>query len=233
MTELEAEHFAVFENRQVQQLAYFYKEQVPVSVGLILDVSGSMTEKIDKARFATAQFLESANPEDEYFLISFNERPALVSEFTHNTQFLLDEFNSIAPAGNTALFDAIHLGLQEMQRAKHSRRALLVISDGGDNQSRYTKKEIQKAVREADTVMFCIGIRANCVACRNESAAQKLLQQLAKMAGGRHYDASDPYDLPGIARTVNRVLRSGYILGYRSTGITLPRNRAYRKAKTL
>src|SRR5689334_16659612 len=132
VTGLEKEHFRVFEDKEAQNIEHFSNEDVPLSAGLIFDASGSMADKMDKARMAVMQFFRSSNPEDEFFLISFNDRPQQLADFTTDGATLQGKLNFAEAKGRTSLLDAIYLGLHEMRKAKHSRKVLLVISDGGD-----------------------------------------------------------------------------------------------------
>src|SRR5260370_26426290 len=137
VTGLEKENFRVFEDGKEQEVVTFSSEDVPISIGLIFDMSGSMSDKIGKARQAAVQFLRTANPRDEFFLVSFGDQAELTSRFTSNVRELQNAIVYTAPRGRTALLDAIYLGLSEMRGARNSKRALLILSDGGDNHSRY------------------------------------------------------------------------------------------------
>jgi Ca-activated chloride channel family protein len=237
VTGLRKEDFVVLEDRRIQRLEYFSAEDVPLSVGLILDVSGSMEDKIEKGRLAIAQLLRNANPADEYFLITFNDRLEKLSGFTHAFGMMLDKVNSVKPSGQTALIDAIHLGWKEMQNAKHDRRTLLIISDGGDNHSRHTAKELQKDLRERGVQLYSIGIYSHlssassgksdgfwnsfttpvCYMCEIEREGQRLLTKLVKMTGGLQFNAGSVEELPEITRSVDQIMRSAYLLGYTPT----------------
>ena len=151
VTGLEPDNFRVFENNVEQEIQYFSSEDVPVSIGVIFDLSGSMANKVGKAKEAALQFFRTANPQDEFFLVSFNERAELVSAFTSSADDLQSRLLSASGKGRTALLDAIYLGLSEMRTARNGKRALLIISDGGDNNSRYSEKDIKRLVREANT----------------------------------------------------------------------------------
>ena len=158
VTGLEPDNFRVFENNIEQEIQYFSSEDVPVSIGVIFDLSGSMARKVGKAKEAALQFFKTANPQDEFFLVSFNDRAELISGFTNNADDLESRLLSAAGKGRTALLDAIYLGLSEMRTARNGKRALLIISDGGDNNSRYSEKDIKRLVREANTQLYSIGI---------------------------------------------------------------------------
>jgi Ca-activated chloride channel family protein len=158
VTGLEADNFRVFEDNIEQEVANFSSEDVPISIGVILDLSSSMANKLGKAKEAALQFFKTANPEDEFFLVGFNERVQVLSPFTSNVEDLEGRMLTASAKGKTALLDAIYLGLTKMRDAQNGKRALLIISDGGDNNSRYNEKDIKQLVREADTQLYSIGI---------------------------------------------------------------------------
>src|SRR5258708_6687205 len=158
VTGLEPDNFRIFEDNIEQEVVNFSSEDVPISIGIILDLSGSMANKLGKAKEAALQFFKTANPQDEFFLVGFNDRAQLLSPFPHNVEDLQSGLLSASAKGRTALLDAIYLGISQMRGASNGKRALLIISDGGDNRSRYTEKDIKRLVREADTQLYSIGI---------------------------------------------------------------------------
>src|SRR6266853_3654413 len=158
VTGLEPDNFRVFEDNVEQEVVNFSSEDVPISIGVILDLSGSMANKLGKAKEAALQFIKTANPQDEFFLVGFSEHAELLSPFTNNVEDLQGHLLSASAKGRTALLDAIYLGLSQMRGAQNGKRALLIISDGGDNNSRYNEKDIKRLVREADTQLYSIGI---------------------------------------------------------------------------
>jgi VWFA-related protein len=183
----------------------------------LFDASGSMSDKLDKARMAVMQFFRSSNPDDEFFLISFNDRPNQVSEFTQDENTLQNKLNFTEAKGRTSLLDAIYLGLHEMRKAKHSRKVLLIFSDGGDNHSRYNENEIKKAVKESDVQIYTVGIYepySSRSRTPEELAGPSLLTEISEMTGGRQFPVENPNDLPDIARKIGRELRNLYVLGY-------------------
>ena len=158
VTGLEQENFRVFEDNVEQEIVRFSSEDVPISIGVIFDMSGSMADKIEKSRLAAVQFFRTANPQDEFFLINFNDRAQLASSFTGSVEELQNHLMFTAARGETALLDGIYLGLSEMKGAHNTKKALLIISDGGDNHSRYTETDIRKYAREADVQIYAIGL---------------------------------------------------------------------------
>jgi Ca-activated chloride channel family protein len=218
VTGLEPENFRIFEDKVEQEVVNFSSEDVPISIGVILDHSGSMANKLGKAKEAALQFFRTANPEDEFFLVSFNERAELLSPFTNNVEDLQGRMLSTSAKGSTALLDAIYLGLSQMRGARYAKRALLVISDGGDNHSRYTEKDIKRRLLEADTQLYSIGI-FDSVEYRSRTPEElngpSLLNELTELTGGRAFTVENPNDLPDIAAKIGMELRNQYILGYR------------------
>ena len=158
VTGLEQQDFRVFEDGTEQEIVRFMSEDVPVSIGVIFDMSGSMADKIDKSRQAAVQFFRTANPQDEFFLVDFNDRAQLVSPFTESVDDLQNRLMYVGARGLTALYDGVYLGLSQMRSAHNTKKALLIISDGGDNHSRYTETEIRRFVREADVQIYAIGL---------------------------------------------------------------------------
>ena len=218
VTGLEPDNFRVFEDNVEQEVVTFSSEDVPISVGVILDLSGSMANKLGKAKQAALQFLSTANPEDEFFLVGFNDRAELLAPFTNNIEDLQSKMLTPAAKGKTALLDAIYLGLTQMRKARKGKRALLIISDGGDNNSRYTEKDIQRLVREADTQLYSVGIFESFEyrsRTPEELNGPTLLNEIAELTGGRSFAVEDANELPDIAAKIGVELRNQYVVGYR------------------
>jgi Ca-activated chloride channel homolog len=217
VTGLEPDNFRVFENNVEQEIQYFSSEDVPISIGVIFDLSGSMSNKVGKAKEAALQFFKTANPQDEFFLVSFNERAELMSTFTNSVEDLQSRLLTLSAKGRTALLDAIYLGLSEMKTARNAKRALLIISDGGDNNSRYNEKDIKRLVREADTQLYSVGIfdpfeyRSR---TPEELNGPSLLTEVTELTGGRAFTVENINELPDIAAKIGAELRNQYILGY-------------------
>jgi len=224
VTGLEPDNFRVFEDNIEQEVVNFSAEDVPISIGVIFDYSGSMSNKVGKAREAAVQFFKTANPQDEFFLVSFNERAELTSSFTNSVEDLQSRMMLTAPKGRTALLDAIYLGLSQMRGAHNAKRALLILSDGGDNHSRYNESDIKRLVREADTQLYAIGI-FDPLGYRNRSPEElsgpSLLSEVTEMTGGRVFAVEKLDELPDIASKIGMELRNQYVLGYR------PSNKAH------
>jgi VWFA-related protein len=217
VTGLEKENFKIFEDRKEQDLSQFSSEDAPLSVGVVFDCSGSMGSKLDKSRQAVAQFFRTANPEDEFFLVQFHDSAELIQPFTTSLEEIQNRLTFTQSKGRTALLDAIYLALHEMKKARNPRKALLVISDGGDNNSRYTEGEIKSLVKEADTQVYAIGIYEPVTArsrTAEELAGPGLLTDIAEQTGGRQYAVENLNELPDIASKIGVELRNQYILGY-------------------
>jgi len=220
VTGLDKENFRVFEDKSEQKVAQFSSEDAPLSVGIVFDCSGSMGPKLEKSRRAVAQFFKTANPQDEFFLVQFNDRPELVNGFTTSLEEIQNRLTFTQSKGRTALLDAIYLALHQMKKAKNPRKALLIISDGGDNSSRYTESEIKNLVREADVQIYAIGI-FEAMSARGRTAEELngpgLLSDIAEQTGGRHFPVENLNELPDIAAKIGIELRNQYILGYSPT----------------
>jgi Ca-activated chloride channel family protein len=220
VTGLERENFRLFEDKSEQKVTHFASEDAPLSVGLVFDTSGSMGSKLDKSRQAVGQFFKTANPEDEFFLIQFNDRPELVVDLTTRVEEIQNRLTFTQSKGRTALLDAVYMALHKMKKAKNPRKALLIISDGGDNSSRYTESEIKKLVQEADVQIYAIGIfelMANRGRTPEELSGPSLLSELAEQTGGRHFPVDNLNELPDVAAKIGMELRNQYILGYTPT----------------
>jgi VWFA-related protein len=215
VTGLEKEHFRVFDSSIEQTVTQFAMDDEPVAVGLVFDISGSMGPKLRISRRAAAAFFESANPEDEFFLVEFNDKPRLTAHLTSDTEEIQNRLTFTRARGRTALLDAIVLAMHELQKSKKGRKALLIISDGGDNSSRYTEREVKNLVRENDVMIYAVGIYGG-GSSPEEAAGPGLLREVAEQTGGRHFRA-EPSDLPDIAAKIGVELRNRYVLGYSPT----------------
>ncbi len=216
VTGLEKEHFKIYEGNQEQQIRHFSNEDAPISLGVVFDVSGSMKTKIEKAREAVVEFFKTANPQDEFFLISFSDRPQLLSDFTQSIEDIQAKVVFTVPQGRTALLDAIYMAVNKMRDAHNARKALLIISDGGDNRSRYTDSEIKSLVKEGDVQLYAIGLYDPSFATPEEAAGPALLTEITEVTGGRTFTIDNPNELTDVATKIGIELRNQYVLGYRS-----------------
>ncbi|MBV6434084.1 MAG: hypothetical protein IANPNBLG_04326 [Bryobacteraceae bacterium] len=232
VTGLDKDFFRLWEDNTEQQITQFSSEDAPLSVGLVFDASGSMGSKLAKSRQAAAQFFKTANPEDEFFLIQFNDRAELMVPFTHNTEEIQNRLTFTQAKGRTALLDAVYLAISNMKKARNPRKAILILSDGGDNSSRYTESEIRNLVREADVQIYAIGLFEP-VSSRGRTAEElsgpSLLNEIAEQTGGRHFPVENVNELPDVAAKIGVELRNQYVLGYAPANMN--RDGKYRRVK--
>jgi len=212
---LDQRNFQLYEGKQPQEIKHFFSEDAPVSIGVILDMRGSMGTKIERARDAVQEFLKASNPQDEFFLITFADTPHLAQDFTQNAGDMQESLLYSKPKGRTALLDAIYMGVAKMKEAKYQRKALLLISDGGDNHSRYTEGEVKSLTKEADVLIYSVGIFDREFATREELLGPELLTEISEVTGARCYTLDDSKYLPTIARHIGVALRNQYVLAYR------------------
>lgn len=215
VTGLDRENFNLFEGKDRQEIKTFSSEDAPVSVGLIFDMSNSMSSKIERAREAVGEFLKSANPQDEFFLIAFNDKPEEIADFTSSADDIQGRLIYTVPKGRTALLDAIYLGVTKMREAKYPKKALLIISDGGDNHSRYTENEVRSTVKEADILIYAIGIYDHYFPTDEERLGPTLLSDVTELTGGRAFTIDNPNDLADVSTKIGIELRNQYVIGYR------------------
>jgi Ca-activated chloride channel family protein len=211
--DLAIQNFRVFENGSEQNIRYFAQDDAPVSIGILLDSSASMKSKSKKAAEAAAAFLRMANAEDEFFLIKFDENPRLSLSFTADTEKLNREISSTRPFGRTSLYDAVHMALDLMKRAHHQRKALVILSDGGDNRSRRNLSSVKSRAAESGIPIYSLGIfdPANKDAVLDDGTL--VLDMLASLTGGRHFPVQVA-DLPQTCELLGRLLRNEYLVGY-------------------
>jgi Ca-activated chloride channel homolog len=217
VTGLDKENFKVFEDKVEQEIKQFSSEDAPMSVGIVFDTSGSMGSKLQTSRKAVAEFLKTANPQDEFFLIQFNDRPEMTVEFTPETEEIQNRLTFTQSKGRTALLDGIYLAMNTMKKAHNPRKAILIISDGGDNSSRYTESEVKNAVREADVQIYSMGIfepAASRSRTPEEVSGPALLGEITEQTGGRHFSVDNLADLPDVAAKIGIELHNQYVLGY-------------------
>jgi VWFA-related protein len=233
VTDLKSSNFQVFEDNVEQTITHFAKDDAPLSLGLVFDASASMRNKLYKSSEAAAALFKTANREDEFFLIEFNERPRLVIPFTPDSDELYNQILRTRTTGRTSLLDAIHMSIAQMKKAKNSRKAIVVISDGGDNCSRYSVGQIKNALLESDVQVYAMGIfdpvDSPKKRPREEVKGPELLSELAELSGGRHYPIEDLNELPDISKRIGLELRNQYVLGY--SPAKLDRDGKYRTIK--
>jgi len=211
------ENFRVFENGVEQTISYFATEDAPLSVGLLFDSSGSMQNKMPKALEAAAELFKVSNLQDEFFLVEFSDRPKLSVPFTSDSDDLYNHIVRTRPFGHTSLYDAVHMALGQMKKARNPRKALVILSDGGDNRSRHTFAEIRGLLQESDVQMYAMGIFDSDDSgnrAREELNGPRVLDELTEESGGRLYRVTNIDGLPEIATQVGLELHSQYVLGY-------------------
>lgn len=229
VTGLEKANFQLFEGNSAQEIRTFSSEDAPVSLGVIFDSSGSMSSKMDRAKDAVMEFFKTANPQDEFFMITFSDEPEEVSDFTSSVDEIQNKLVFAVPRHRTALLDAIYMGVSKMRRAKYPKKALLIISDGGDNHSRYTENEIRSVVKEADVMVYAIGIYDRYASAEEERLGPQLLSDITELSGGRAFTIDNPNDLGDVATKIGVELRNQYVLGYRPSKVV--RDGKWRKIK--
>jgi len=232
VTDLPKEGFRLFEDDVEQKITYFAKDDAPSSIGVLLDTSGSMKNKMRRSSEAAATFFRTANQQDEFFLIEFNDRPKLTVPFTNDPEDLIRRVTHARPFGRTSLLDAVHLASVQMKKARNIRRAIVIVSDGGDNCSRLTARQVKTEVLESDMQTYAIGIfddDATPKRTREELNGPGLLEALSEETGGRHYRVDDLDQLASVAASISKDLRNEYLLGY--TSANPERDGKYRRVK--
>ena len=220
VTGLPPEAFRIFEGKMEQMLAQFASQDVPVSIGIVFDSSGSMQGKLNQTREAVARFLSLANPEDEFFLVDFNTTAQLTVPFTYDAGAIQNQLLLVRPNGKTALLDAVSVAIETMKDAANARRALLILSDGGDNLSRFTESEIRRRVRESDLSIYSIGIDdRGGIMLPEANRGDALLTSLSEESGGHYFSVPRLSELPEIAARIGLELRNQYVLGYRPANL--------------
>ncbi|HJT87316.1 MAG TPA: VWA domain-containing protein [Bryobacteraceae bacterium] len=210
---LRKQNFRVFDGAEPRPIVSFSQQDAPVSVGLVFDCSRSMTDKFKTARDAANELFHNLNPGDESFLVTISDRAELRQKFTSN---LADVENALVfthPNGTTSLVDGVYLALAQMKKAHNPRKALIVVSDGGDNNSRYTLRELIDRAVEADTMIYTIGIFQNPQSVE-EAEGPDLLKKLSDSTGGLPYAVQNIKDLCTTMARIGITLHNQYLLGY-------------------
>ena len=208
--------FTVLDNNQEQDITFFSDSDAPVSLGILFDVSGSMSgEKINKARKALERFVATSHPSDEYFLIAFNNRAQLLMDRTRDGDAVLRKLTLVEPKRNTALYDAVYLGVDRVSRGAHQKRALLIISDGQDNASRYNFSEVRRIMKESDIVTYAVGIMdGHDIGNPLGMQGQAFLDELTSVSGGKSFYPTTDVELDEIFERIALELRHQYSVGY-------------------
>src|SRR2546425_13162147 len=204
LTDLKSENFQIFEDKVEQTIRYFSSEATPVSIGIVFDISHSMERKLDFAKGAAMRFLQTGTPDDEYFLVEFSNRARLAEGFTSDIRRLRDRLSLTPAEGATALYDAVYLGLSKLKSGQNPKKALLLITDGEDNHSRYSRGDIREVVRESDAQIYVIDL------------GRALIGDLAEMTGGHSYH-TNVNDLEETCEKIALEMKNQYVIGYEST----------------
>ena len=219
---LDRSSFRIFDNNVEQKLTSLTFEDTPVALAMVFDISGSMRTKMHKSRLALARLLEMANPEDEFCLIEFSDNVHLARSWTSDPEEITQALDGAVPRGRTALLDAIGLGLHEVKKSTKPRKAIVIVSDGGDNRSRLTETELRAMARESDALMYAMGIfeGMGTQLSLEELAGPGLLEEISEASGGHMFPVSDVNRLPEIAARIGVELHSQYLLAYSPSGMT-------------
>lgn len=216
VTGLEKSHFEIFDDKLKQEIEFFSDDDAPVTLGIVYDVSGSMTSKLQRSLHALRRFVETSHNDDEFFLVGFNQRAQLVRDFTSSGESVINSLSLVSPDGKTALYDAAYLGVEKARQGHHTKRAILVISDGQDNSSRYTFNELRTLVKEADVQLYAIGVLDV-----NDGtlglAGQAILEELSRVTGGRAFFPQSEEELVDVCTQIALELRHQYSVGYYPT----------------
>src|SRR5262245_18842527 len=220
VTGLDKQHFEVFEDKAKKSIAFFNKNDVPVSLGIVLDVSGGMKGKLDRAREALKAFIDTSHSDDDFFLVGFNQRPNLLAVFTDGDT-LSNKLTLVAPEGQTAVYDAVYLAIEKVKQGRHNKRAVLLISDGQDNSSRYSYGELRKQLREAGVQIYCVGIveLGGGSGGTLDLQGQAILEEIAQVTGGKSFFPRSAAELEDMTTRIALELRHQYSIGYEPTNV--------------
>ncbi|MBI4464377.1 MAG: VWA domain-containing protein [Acidobacteria bacterium] len=214
VTDLRQDHFQVFENGVEQKLKLFKREDIPVSVGIVVDNSGSMRDKRRGVNAAALKFVRSSNPRDEVFIVNFNEEAFLDADFTDNIQLLEEGLEKIDARGGTALYDALDAALRHLQeKASWDKKVLLAVTDGEDNASRMSLEQIVKEVQRSPVMIYTVGLLSG-ESSRSLRRAKRALEALSRASGGEAYFPKNLSEVDGIASDVANDIRNQYVLAY-------------------
>jgi Ca-activated chloride channel homolog len=213
---LDKSAFSIYDGNELQEIEYFSDSDAPVSVGILFDVSGSMSgEKIKKARQALQKFIGTSHPSDEYFLVAFNNRAQLLMDRTRDGDAVLRKLTLVEPKSNTALYDAVYLGTERVTRGTHQKKAMLIISDGQDNASRYNFGEVRRLMKESDVVTYAVGIMdGGDAASTLGMQGQAFLDELTSVTGGKSFYPQNDVEMDDVFERIALELRHQYSIGY-------------------
>ncbi len=216
VTGLEQSHFEIFDDKLKQEIEFFSDDDAPVTLGIVYDVSGSMTAKLQRSLYALKRFVETSHNDDEFFLVGFNQRAQLIRDFSTSGESVVSSLALVQPQGKTALYDAAYLGVEKAKQGRHTKRALLLISDGQDNSSRYSFNELRNLVKEADVQLYSIGVLDASDGTLG-LAGQAILEELSRVTGGRAFFPQSDEELVDVCTQIALELRHQYSIGYYPT----------------
>lgn len=214
---LEKSNFEVYDDKIKQDIAFFNDDDAPITLGVIYDVSGSMENRVTRSLHALHRFVETSHVDDEFFLVGFNHKAQLLRDFTSNGESIVNSLTLVSPDGNTALYDAAYLGVQKVQQGRHTKRAILLISDGQDNHSRYTYRELRDLVKEADVQIYAIGIVDLWKDQEWGPYGLSVLDELTRVTGGKAFFPTSDEELVDVCTQIALELRHQYSVGYYPT----------------
>jgi Ca-activated chloride channel homolog len=217
VTGLDKTQFEVFDDKIKQDISFFSDADAPITLGIVYDVSGSMSSRIQKSLHALRRFVETSHADDEFFLVGFNQRAQLLRDFTAGGESVVNSLTLVSPDGNTALYDAAYLGVEKARQGRHTKRALLIVSDGQDNHSRYTFREMREMMKEADVQVYAIGIVDLFREQDLGAYGQAVLEEVTRVTGGRAFFPSSDEELVDVCTQIALELRHQYSIGYYPT----------------
>jgi VWFA-related protein len=214
---LQQEQFAVYEDKVLQDISLFKQEDIPLSVGLVVDTSSSMFDKLKRVHSAAITFVRESNPQDETAIVTFGSSVMLNQRFTANTDELSEALAGITPMGYTALYDAVFLAAKYLrEKGSQDKKVLLIISDGEDNRSKSNLKEVLEAIRESKIIVYSIGLlNSDYLPSPYADDGRKALKQLAEVTGGAAFFPKGVQEAEQICKRIARDLRNQYTIGYK------------------
>ena len=217
---LDKSAFTVFDNKSPQKISFFSDDDAPASIAVVFDTSGSMSgRKIARAKEALADFIQTGHDRDEYFLIDFDSQARLLVDRTRDGDAILRKLTYVEPHGNTALYDAVYLGIERVMRGAYQKRAILLISDGEDNDSRYSFNELRRSLRESDVTIYAVGVSINFLPRKGSLNGRETLAELASVSGGKAFFPSGASEMVEAFDRVALELRHLYSIGYRPSSL--------------
>jgi len=217
VTGLEKDNFEVYDDKIKQNIEFFSTDDAPVSVTLVFDRSGSMKEKVNRSLQSLRRFIDVSNEKDEYSLVTFSNTAKLSSDFTRNAEELANSLLMSETKGSTALYDAVYIGLEKARFGQHAKKAVLILSDGQDNNSRYSLKEVKKLSKESDVLVYCVGIVDRWSNDPLDLEGRWTLEDLASLTGGKAFFPANDAEMHDAIMQIALELRRQYSIGFSPT----------------